>query len=228
MLLTFHRIGVADALVEVATPYEQAAPSPTHRILILGDSTAVGVGAAQQHSVAARLGSKLPQAQITNRAVSGWQVADLEQVFRPGEDERYDLILIHIGANDVLQATPIDAVRRDLRTVLQRARQAGDMVVHISSGDIGDAPIFLPPAGYVLSQRTKQYREVFLETNQEAGTHYVDIYHLEQGDTTAYDPTMIFAADGLHPGKASYHFWFDSIVSTMGQAGFEFPQTAIE
>jgi len=49
---------------------------------------------------------------------------------------------------------------------------------------------------------------------------------LEQGDTTAYDPTMIFAADGLHPGKASYHFWFDSIVATMGQAGFEFPQTA--
>jgi hypothetical protein len=76
---TFRKmVAVSSMLVESAVPYEQKPSRPSRRILVVGDSTGVGVGAGEpRHSLAGMLGASYPDADITNSAVSGSKVRDV-------------------------------------------------------------------------------------------------------------------------------------------------------
>src|SRR5665213_3447970 len=56
---------VGHRIAAQAVPYEQHPPNPAMYILVMGDSTAVGTGAATNtESIAGRLGARYPQADI--------------------------------------------------------------------------------------------------------------------------------------------------------------------
>jgi lysophospholipase L1-like esterase len=73
-------------------------------LLVLGDSTAVGVGAdTPQESVAGLMAQALSIDSVENRGVSGAQVRDLISQIGRARRHGYTYILIMVGGNDIIR-----------------------------------------------------------------------------------------------------------------------------
>jgi len=118
------RIGIG--LAEQAVAYEQHPAAPSARILVIGDSTAVGTGATTpQDSTAGLLGRDYPAAEIINRGVNGSRVADLTTRFAEFTNDEFDVVLVQIGGNDIVRFTDYAALEQNLHTVLAEAQRVG-------------------------------------------------------------------------------------------------------
>ena len=119
-------------LPDAAAPWAGtlAGPNPL-RLLVLGDSTAAGVGAATQDDA---LPGNLARAlnEHTGRGVqwraigeNGATARDLiERYLDEATSESFDVVFLTIGANDSLGLRSRGAFARDMRTLLSRLRAA--------------------------------------------------------------------------------------------------------
>lgn len=101
------------------------------RLLVLGDSTAAGVGAATQgEALPGHLAHELSMRRrqdVTFRAIgaNGATARDLRSRFLDDATaESYDFVFVSIGANDALGIRSRKAFGRDIHTVLSRLRTA--------------------------------------------------------------------------------------------------------
>lgn len=130
-------------LPDAALPWQGRVPGSGHplRLLVLGDSTAAGVGADTQDSaLPGHLGREL--AALTGRAVEwramGENGADASELIDLYLDdacaETYDVVFLSVGANDALGIRSRGAFARDIRRILTRLRAASpDAVILVSS-----------------------------------------------------------------------------------------------
>lgn len=213
------------ALIAESQPFEQRHAEARHRLLVIGDSTAVGTGAARPAlSVAGRLAAALPDLAVVNRARDGAVTADLVEQLDGARDLPVDAVLIQVGGNDILQLTGLDRLRGDVQRLLRQARERADTVVMLSTGDVGTAPAFLFPLDRWLSWRTRLVRAVFMEVAAEAGIEYVDLYEAPGASPFRQHPAIYYAADGLHPSGEGYRLWYErllersSLARTLGGA----------
>ena len=186
----------------------------TTSILVLGDSTAVGVGSAPEESVAGRMSAWLDAA-VENRAVSGAQIVDVLEQIRGASRSRYDLVLIHAGANDVIYGTgeSYTTLAENTDALLSRAHELSDRVVMLTAGDIGEPPIWPLPVGWYLSHRTQRVRDIIKPRVEAHGGVYVDFYMFD--DPFASDPQRYYAPDFLHLSGEGYRVWFEFIRENM-------------
>lgn len=214
---------VGGALARAAIPYEQHPENPRGKILVIGDSTAVGTGATDNiDSVPGRIGRKYPDFDLTNRGVNGARIADLVASFKPTPEEHYDLIEIHIGGNDILRQTSLTDIERDLSTVLERATAAADHVVVFTTGKFGTAPVYFWPVSSYLTNRGERVRKIFLKVCESKGAIYVDITAAQKEyDPFADDPKRFYASDNFHPGSEGYGSWFKVFEDTIEKAGIK-------
>ena len=218
-------INAGKELARTTKAYEQHPSSPTSNVLVIGDSSAVGVGAGSpEESVAGRLGVDHPAMAITNQAVNGRRVADLWQNFNPPDTEHYDLVLIQIGGNDTLKLTDYGSLREQLPVVLERASSIGNNVALISSGNFVAAPLFPWPVDRYLGYRSKQVRDVFAELSQQAGVAYVDLYRSTHETLSRENLDRDYAADGFHLSSRGYAYWYEQLVKTLQEDGIVLPK----
>lgn len=202
---------VSSGLVAEAQRFERSGGA--REILVIGDSTAVGVGAASAEvSVAGRLAGA-HDFSVENHAVSGAVVADLAAQLALASRDRYDLILIQAGANDVIQLHHLDAANTEMRSVLKDVHKRSDRVVLLTAGKIGEAPIFPWFIRSLMTGRAKELRDMLSATAREEGVAYVDLYNIP--DPFASDPRRYYAPDGLHLTGDGYGFWEDEVVKTI-------------
>ncbi len=205
----FWQAAKRSALLILATPpYNLSEPARLRHILVLGDSLAVGVGAPPQKTIAALLGTAL-QANVENVAVSGAQTRDLAGQMERASRDRYDLILIQIGANDVIRLKSLKEAERNMSALLARAQSASDRVVFLTAGNIGDAPLWPWPLSSLYTVRTLNLREKFMALGESYDALYVDIY--AHGNLFASDPARYYAVDNLHLSEEGYLKWFEII-----------------
>ncbi len=196
-------------LIEATPPYNYADSNRLRHILILGDSLAVGVGAPQEKTIAALLGFSL-KANVENLALSGAQTHDLAGQMERTSRERYDLILIQIGANDVIRFKSLKEAERNMSALLARAQSVSDRVVFLTAGNIGDAPLWPWPLNSLYTARTLHIRERFMALAVQYDALYVDIY--AHGNLFSSDPARYYAVDNLHLSEEGYLKWFEIIV----------------
>ncbi len=82
----------------------------------------------------------------------------------------------------------------------------------MSTGDVGSAPAFPAPVGWLLSARTRAVRDVLMTAAGEAGITYVDLYRPPAQDPFLTDPDRYYAGDGLHPSAAGYGLWLEQLL----------------
>jgi lysophospholipase L1-like esterase len=134
---------IGDNLVKDTRAYSAHPPNATKRILIAGDSLAVGVGSSEPtYSIAGRIGEDYPNADITNVAVSGARIKDVIHQLSSFQKNQFDLVLIQIGGNNVTHFTPLGKIRTDAHTMMQQAKNLSSNVVVWSYGSAGFAAIF--------------------------------------------------------------------------------------
>ncbi len=211
-------VKISANLVKEARPFERA--EGVRNALILGDSTAVGVGAdSPEDSVAGRL-SEFFDARIENYAQSGATIADMGTQLSKATQTTYDLILIQVGANDVIRFHSLSEAERELDSFLENAATHSKRTVLLTGGRIGEASFFPRIVSFVWTFRANALRVRFIEIAKKYDTSYVDLYNT--ADPFMSDPLRYYASDGLHLTGDGYEFWFEEIRKTIENRWPEF------
>ena len=214
---TLWRIGQSAELVRQSEPLQQTPTQPVLRMLIVGDSTAVGTGAASSaDSLAGLIAKDHPRLLIENRARDGAKFADV--VGQLNGAGRFDLVLVQAGGNDVIRLTGMDRLSLDVEAVARRAAELSDRVVLMPAGNVGNAPFFFAPLSWLMTQRAREMRRLVKAVASRTGATYVDLFHDRDDDPFVKDPALN-ARDGLHPSSAGYRVWFQELMTQAGLAG---------
>lgn len=203
-------------LVEEATTFSfEPTGASSMRILVAGDSTAVGVGSAKRESIAGRVHGLYPEASIRNIGVSGLRVAGLIPILKQVQSERFDVIILQIGGNDIVRRTRFSDLESNLDEVLDLAHEMGDKVILLTSGNVGSALIFPKVVRLFLTQRTLAVRNIFMKIATANGTTYVDLFQEAKVDPFAINPDKYYAADYFHPNGEGYGIWFEKVKAVL-------------
>jgi lysophospholipase L1-like esterase len=205
------RMRDAAQLARASEPFQASPGAPVASLLVVGDSTAVGTGASSpQHSLAGLIGRGNPALRIVNRAADGAKYEDFAHQLAQS-DERFDVVLVLGGGNDVIRLTGIEKLRQDVRRTVELARQRGRTVVLMPPGNVGHAPFFWPPLSWLMTQRSQSLHAVVREAAQATGARYVNLYQPKSQDPFAQRPKELHARDGLHPSDAGYRQWMQEL-----------------
>jgi lysophospholipase L1-like esterase len=198
-------------MARASEPLQRSVMQPRARLLIVGDSTAVGTGASSpQSSLAGLLARAFPDLHIDNRARDGATFADVERQL-DGSD-RYDIVLVQAGGNDVIRLRDLDAVNGDIDRVTRRARELADLVLLMPAGNVGNAPFFFRPVAWLMTSRARRLHASVREAAARHGAVYVNLFK-ERGDDPFAQRAELNARDGLHPSDLGYRVWFDTLMT---------------
>ena len=201
------RLAQARAMLRDAPPaFTRPQAGAQERVLLVGDSTGAGVGCERaDDSIAAALAADHPRAEVRNLCVAGARVADvLAAVRRLPAGERFDLVLVFAGGNDVLRCTPSARLERDATALLEELRTRSRRTVWAGMANVGLAPLFLPPFSWLLSARTRAVTRRLARCAAAAGVRYVDFFRPRASDPFSAEPARYYARDRVHPSAAAY------------------------
>lgn len=203
------RVQRAAELARASEAFQNNPDNPAVRVLIVGDSTAVGTGASSgRESLAGLMARQHPRTLIENRARDGARFADvLAQLV--GE-QRFDMVIVQAGGNDVIRLRALDALQTDIDRVADRARELADSVVLMPAGNVGNAPFFFAPVSWWMTQRSRALHRLVQQTAARTGAVYVNLFHERDDDPFVANPGLN-ASDGLHPSDAGYAVWFEQL-----------------
>lgn len=199
-------------LILQVTPYEQTVIDG-EKILVVGDSTGYGTGVSDSRlSIAGLIGNEFPSYSIINNSSNGRSIVGGIEVLRSlQQDDHYELILLQIGANDILQKNDVEKVRTELSTLYVEAKKHSQKVVMLSNGNIGASYAFKGKEAEAYTALSRIFRAVFMETAQLHGVVYIDLFEEPQDDVFVQNPKKYTAFDGLHPTKDGYAVWYQKL-----------------
>ncbi len=214
------RIERGKRVAATAVAFERNIPHATTRILIAGDSTAVGVGAARpEESVAGRFGTENPNAEIINISRSGKRIHELREELNRLPAQKFTLVVLMIGGNDIVHLTDLRLVEADLTALLTMAKKMSPVVLVVHSGNIGAAPLFPWPVGLFYTSRTRKIRAIYIQKTQELGAIYVDLFKERHDDIFLSNPEKYYLPDRFHPSSDGYAVWYSAIKQALASAG---------
>ena len=195
---------------------------PELTYVILGDSTAAGVGADYESGIALATTRELAlrsRVTMTNLGVSGAQMADVRRdQLAPAVALRPDLVLLAAGANDVTHLTPVRSMRADLIQIVQQLRAANPNVKIVITGspDMGSPPRIPRLLRGLASARTKATNRMFEEEAVRLRLTFAPIAQ-RTGPLFRADRSL-FHADRFHPNARGYATWVPVLNEALSQA----------
>lgn len=184
---------------------------PPIRFVVLGDSTACGLGVADPYRTpAARVAAGLSAVaerpvELTNVAVCGAVSKNLaEQAERALAAVAHpDLAAVLIGANDVTHHIKPALSVRHLDMTVRRMREAGAQVIVGTCPDLGTIKPIAQPLRWFTRRWSRQLAAAQTIAIVEAGARSVALADL-LGPEFANHPDEMFGPDGFHPSARGY------------------------
>ena len=208
------RLDESRKLARDSEPFSNAPPDANARLLVVGDSTAVGTGArTPQGSLAGQLAKALPRLSITNAGTDGARFADVAEQLASVGAVRFDVVLIQAGGNDVIRLTSRTRLATDVDLAVSRASALAPLVIVMPAGNVGNAPFFFAPWSWWMTARAETLHDIVRETAQRRGAAYVNLYKPKRDDPFAQQPERLHAADGLHPSGEGYAEWLTELLA---------------
>ena len=176
------------------------------RLLIVGDSSAAGVGAAtQDQALAGGIVTALAtthQVSWTLIARSGGTARSTLRLLDRVPRDPVDAAVICLGVNDAKNGVRPTAFRQRMLTMIRRLRTEFGARRIVISGlpPLERFPILPPPLGTVVGARTARFDAIL----RALAAPYPGVVHVP------LDPNMDLgglASDGFHPGPAIYAAW---------------------
>jgi lysophospholipase L1-like esterase len=198
----------------VGFPEEFGDPSaPVLRLVVIGDSTAIGVGASSLEGTYPRLLArhlaKRFRVSLEVLGRSGARMSHAAHELAPqGAKLRPDISIIGIGANDVTHVTPLPRFGGDLTKAIEVLRRTGATVL-VALGPRFDAPVLGQPLRLIAQARARALNRTIKKVARGSG---VEILDLPMGVGTAFarDRTL-YCVDGFHPSDLGYAAWADAM-----------------
>ena len=199
-------------LPEAAGPREGThGTDPTCRVLIIGDSSAAGVGVeTQSDALSGRLVHHLStQVDLSWSLVakSGWTSRQLCQALAQLPAAPVDLAVVAVGVNDVKNGVHITKWRKNYLAILDLLQRKHGAACVIASGvpPLGAFPLLPSPLRGVLGARAAQFDAVLADLCDETP----GVAHLPFDEPL--EPAHM-ARDGFHPGAPIYDVWAAKVV----------------
>lgn len=224
------RYAQPDLRLAMRTSIGEAAAPPL-RLVLLGDSGALGVGVDRvAETVGGRLAELLSageaagagrRVELSSVAVSGSRATDLAtQVARALLAERPDLAVILVGANDVLRLHRPATSAAHLGAAVRRLADAGAVVVVGTCPDLGAIRAFAPPLRQLAGLFGRRMARAQAEAVAAAGGVAVDLAAATGPVFRADSGTL--CRDGFHPSADGYRVWahalYPAVVDALGAA----------
>jgi lysophospholipase L1-like esterase len=205
-------------LPDAALPWTGALPgAELIRLLVLGDSTAAGVGVDSQNealpgSFAHEFGDRFDRGTTwTAIGENGATSRDiLERFIDEATTERYDVVFLTIGANDALGLRSRRAFARDVREIVRRLREVSpDALLLVSLMPRFDRFRSLQrPLRWNLALHAAS-----LDDAARAAVRGLDrVFALPK--PPPYTPTF-WATDLFHPGPSGYREWAEFVLDSV-------------
>ena len=188
-----------------------AGPGQPVEMLVLGDSSAAGMGADQpQQTVGAIVANGVAAltgrpVRLTNRAVVGAETAGVVQQLANAVEDGLEpaLTIIMVGANDVTHRADRATSIRHLDEVVRRLRGMGSEVVVGTCPDLGTVQPIAQPLRLLMRRWSRDLAAAQTVAVVEAGGRTVSLGDL-LGPEFAAKPSEMFSADQFHPSPAGY------------------------
>jgi len=212
-------IGRARRFATAGRRFERRLSAQGATVLILGDSTGVGVGATRpEESVAGLFAADYPDADIINVAVSGTRVADAIGQARKCTDAgmRFDLALLHVGGIDVIADTPLHRLADDCDILMRELGRLAARTVWLGPPDLGLAPLFPRPYAWVMASRSRAASKVFSAAAARHNVLFIDFSAPAHVAHFRKRRREHFAIDGFHPNSASYKYGYAAARQMLG------------
>ena len=180
-------------------------------LVVLGDSSAAGMGCASPHqTVGAIIGNGVSAltgrpVRLTNTAVVGAESSDLELQLANALDlvPRPDVAVIMVGANDVTHRIDRAVAVRHLEQVVRALRELGTEVVVGTCPDLGTIQPIPQPLRLLGRRFSRDLAAAQTVAVVEAGGRTVSLGDL-LGPEFAERPHEMFSEDRFHPSPAGY------------------------
>ncbi|MFF5291449.1 SGNH/GDSL hydrolase family protein [Paractinoplanes globisporus] len=201
--------------------------SPTLRLVLLGDSAAIGVGVEWlSETVGGQLARLLAEGTaetgerhvlLSSVGVAGSRAADLAtQVARALLGDRPDVAVVLIGAHDATSLRSPEEAAELLGQAVRRLRDAGVRVVVGTCPDLGALRAIAPPLRQVAGMLGRRMARAQTRAVQAAGGAVVDLAE-ETGAVFRADAGT-FCYDGFHPSADGYRVWAHALYPAVAKA----------
>ena len=177
-------------------------------ILVIGDSTAVGVGSGDpKKTVPAMFADYTGATYVENLSVSGAKIKDLNAQVAKIKLKEYDYILVQIGGNNIIARQNAGEAAEELNKIY-KILPKNKQTLHICCGNVGDSAILPWFVRSYYTNKTLSYHQAFEKINKENGVSYVNLFDTKDKDPFLQSPKEYLAADGFHPSALGYEYWF--------------------
>ncbi len=205
----------AARLPEAAGPRQgRLGAGPPLRLLVLGDSSAAGVGVpSQDQALAGRLAARLSDRFRVDWALlarTGATARSARALLSAQPFGRFDVAVIALGVNDAKNGVSVARWRRDYASLLDTLAGRCGVSLVCASGvpPLDRFPLLPRPLRGVLGHRAARLDAALADLARKRG----GVIHLPVGD--ALDPAGM-APDGFHPGPVIYDDWARRIAETV-------------
>jgi lysophospholipase L1-like esterase len=190
--------------------------APTIRLVLLGDSSALGVGVDRVidtvgGTIATQLAAEGRRVELSSVAVVGSRSTDLgTQVARALLGPRPDVAVILVGANDATKLQRPTVAAGALAESIRRLRAAGVEVVVGTCPDLGAARAIAPPLRQVVGALGRRVSHAQTSAVRAAGGIPVDLAAITGPVFRADAGTLCH--DGYHPSADGYRVWAHALM----------------
>jgi lysophospholipase L1-like esterase len=194
---------------------------PPLRLMVIGESTAVGVGAVTHTEALPGFVAEAVKDQLDrtvtwcvcgrNGATARKLITDVIPTLR---DPAPDLVVLTVGVNDLLRRRPLDKWSVDVTELVAtlRDRYCRGRLLVAGLPPVQQFAALPQPLRFVLGARARAMDRVLRETVLAHGAT-----HVPMDESSARDPSL-FASDGFHPSPAGYRAW----ASVLAQAAVRY------
>ncbi len=199
---------VLPVLVVVLWPFTVNAVSSTSdtrpRIVTFGDSLTAGLGVQADESYPALLQRRLDDLnysyRVINAGVSGDTTAGGLRRVPWILNNRPELVILELGANDGLRGLDVDQTKSNLQQIVERLREAGATVIL--------AGMKLPP-NYG-QDYTARFEAIYPALAQEYHLPLIPFFLEGVGGASSLNQ-----ADGIHPTKEGYQIIVEQVLKVL-------------
>ncbi|MES9537302.1 MULTISPECIES: SGNH/GDSL hydrolase family protein [unclassified Actinomadura] len=189
---------------------------PAFRVVVIGESTAVGVGASRHAEalpgfLAEELGERLRRS--VSWSVSGENGATARRIIGglvpPANGSPPDLVVVTTGINDLIRRRSLRRWAADVTELvaLLRGRFPDATVLVAGMPPVHRFPALPRPLRSVLGARARAMDRVMRDAAAAGGA-----VHAPMDEAMARD-RRLFASDGFHPSAAGYRVWARDLAS---------------
>lgn len=193
-----------------AAPGATAPADREIRMTVAGDSLALGIGASDSargfaFDLFERVRAEHAASEVTNLAIGGATARDVLRLEVPRIDASHPtVILVEIGANDLVRRRSAGAFASDYRALVEAIRRASPRatIVLFNVPDIAVSPIFERSIKPALHRLALAYNVTVAREARRIGAPVVDLFDFSKRADS--DPGRYFSADQFHPSDEGH------------------------